>query len=281
LALESHKSEPNSFVAMKKLLLASLASSLLPISASVAAVSFTGSYSQNFDSLANTGTAVAWTQDTTLTGWFLFQYTGGNIADYNAGDGTLNTGHFYSFGTGTATDRALGGTASSGTYFGSPGPASGALAGYIAVSLQNTTGGTLDHFTLSYDGEQWRNGGNATAQTMQLQYGFGSTFAGVTTWNTPGGNFDFTSPVASITAAGVDGNSAGLAANRGGTVSSLTWNDGDTLWVRWIENNDAGNDHGLAIDNFSVSIAPVPEPSSIALGIIGGLAGLVAWKRRR
>jgi hypothetical protein len=35
------------------------------------------------------------------------------------------------------------------------------------------------------------------------------------------------------------------------------------------------------IDNFSVFTTAVPEPSAVAFGILGGLAGLVAWKRRR
>jgi len=35
------------------------------------------------------------------------------------------------------------------------------------------------------------------------------------------------------------------------------------------------------IDNFTVQTAPVPEPTSIALGIAGGLAGLVILKRRK
>ncbi len=35
------------------------------------------------------------------------------------------------------------------------------------------------------------------------------------------------------------------------------------------------------IDNFSVFTTPVPEPSSVAIGIAGGLAGLVIWKRRK
>ena len=40
----------------------------------------------------------------------------------------------------------------------------------------------------------------------------------------------------------------------------------------------AGTDR---IDNFSVFTTPVPEPSAVALGILGGLAGLVIWKRRK
>jgi hypothetical protein len=40
----------------------------------------------------------------------------------------------------------------------------------------------------------------------------------------------------------------------------------------------AGTDR---LDNFTVFTTPVPEPSTVALGIVGGLAGLVIWKRRK
>jgi hypothetical protein len=35
------------------------------------------------------------------------------------------------------------------------------------------------------------------------------------------------------------------------------------------------------IDNFIVQTAPIPEPSTVAIGILGGLTGLVIWKRRK
>lgn len=245
-------------------------------------VSFSGSYSQNFDTLANTGTTASWLNDSTIAGWYLYGYAGTTVPTYRPATGGAtsdNTGSFYSYGAAASPERALGGAASSGTYFGNPGPSSGAVAGYIAVALQNTSGNTFDSFTVSFDGEQWRNGGNATAQTMQLQYGFGATYATVATWNSPGGTFDWISPVATTTAAGVDGNVAGLAASRGGVVSSLTWNNADTLWIRWVENNDVGNDHGLAIDNFSITATTaVPEPTT---GVILGLAALGMLMRVR
>lgn len=247
-----------------------------------AAVTLTGSpYSQDFDSLIFTGTNQPWTNDSTLAGWSLFnQASGGTpITTYSAGNGGSNTGAFYSFGTTDATERALGGTASGGAYFGSP--ASGAVAGWIAVAFTNGLSAAIDSFTVSYDGEQWRNGGNTNQQTMVLEYGFGATFGAVTTWTAPGTGFNFVSPIASSTAAALDGNApANRTAGLGGTVSSLSWDPGDTLWIRWIENNDTGNDHGMGVDNFQLTYTLVPEPGAMALSAFGA-AGLLALALRR
>jgi hypothetical protein len=216
----------------------------------------TGSTSQNFDTLTTDSTA-NWLNDSTLAddplnpptlpGWSLFTFANTPITTYRSGIGDSNTGSFYSFGVAGNGDRSLGGTASGGAYFGSP--ATGAVAGYIAFSATNTSSATLTGFTLGFDGEQWRNGGNTSAQTMVLEYGFGATFTDVT-WVAPGGNFDWSSPVVGSTASPVIGNDAGLVANRGGSISGLDWTTGTTLWLRWTERNDAGNDHGLGIDKF-------------------------------
>lgn len=227
-----------------------------------AAVNFSSSYSQNFDTLAASGTNNAWTNDTTLPGWSLFKQPapGTAITAYNADNGGSNAGTFYSYGSTGASDRALGGLGSGGAYFGSP--AAGAVAGWIAFSATNTSGATIDTLNLAYDGEQWRNGGNATAQTMVLEYGFGATFSAVSTWTAAGSAFNFTSPVATASAAAVDGNNAGRSA-RTGSLTGLNWTNGTTLWLRWIENNDAGNDHGLALDNFSLSTTGAAPSLSI------------------
>ena len=116
---------------------------------------------------------------------------------------------------------------------------------------------------------------------MVLEYGIGATFDAVTTWTAGGSAFNWSSPVFGTTAAAaVDGNVAGLQAGRGGVLSGVTLGIGETLWVRWIENNDVGNDHGLAIDNFSISWVPaaVPEPKTLLL--LTGAATLFVQRGR-
>jgi hypothetical protein len=253
-----------------------------------AAVSLTASdldYSETFNSLASTSSlsstppALSWTNDSTLTGWSLYNAAGADITSYRANHGNATTGSVYSYGSTSESDRALGALGSSSSYWASA--PSGALAGYIALSLQNNTGRTVDSFTLSYDGEQWRNGGNTTAQTMTVQYGFGASFAEVAVWSDLS-SLNFTSPIATSTAAALNGNlDANRVANLTQTVDSLTWTNGSTLWVRWAEVNNTGNDHALAIDNvaFSATVSAVPEPQTYAL-MLGGL-GLGGWLARR
>lgn len=260
---------------MNKTLLATAALLvLLPAHADIGVTSPGFTYSENFDSLSTSTTASPWANDSTLVGWSLFNGTGAAVPTIVGGSGSTNAGSFYSFGASGSGERALGSTASGGSYFGSP--PSGALAGWIALSMTNTSGGTLDSFSVAFDGEQWRNGGNTNAQAMVLEYGFGSSFGAVSGWTAI---TTFTSPVTGASAAAVDGNAAGLVAGLGGNVAT-PWAAGDTLWLRWSDLNDVGNDHGLGIDNVSVSVSVVPEPQAWAL-LLAGLATLGFVARRR
>lgn len=250
----------------------------LPAWAQVNYDSVGGIYSQTFDSLATSGTSIPWVNGTTLPGWFLYRQPapGTDVTSYAAGNGSSSTGGFYSFGGNGSDERALGGVGSGGTYFGSP--TSGAVAGWIAVGLVNNTGQTLKQLAVTYDGEQWRNSGETSTQIMRFEYGWGTSFTTVGTWTAPGGTFDWSSPVVGGTAGPVDGNTTGRVTGRGGFLSAVSWMPGETLWLRWIEINDSGSDHGLAIDNFTFR-AMVPEPASV--GVWTGMALIVlAWLLR-
>jgi uncharacterized repeat protein (TIGR01451 family) len=225
---------------------------------------------QNFDTLSSAGTSnIAWADNSTIPGWYSTRTT------YNSATGSSNAGSLYSFGvagTNPITDRALGGVASNGT---------GTF--YWAACFTNNTGAPLTAVDVSYNGEQWRNGGNATAHVLQAQVQVAN--AGVITdADTPSSGWllvstlDFTSPVATATAAALDGN---LPANRQARSASVVAPIavGQEFWIRWVDVNEAGNDHGLAIDDLSITPqgagAPVPGLSINDVAVTEGNAGTV------
>jgi predicted extracellular nuclease len=211
---------------------------------------------QNFDTLASSGTP-AWADDSTLPGWYAqFGTNATNPTAYTPSTGNSGTGALYSFGvagTNPVTDRALGSVGS-----GTPTDI------YWALKLTNNTGSTITSLAISYTGEEWRQGGCTTppctplAQTVDFQYQVAN--AGVITdANAPTTGWldhdplDFTSPQpGTSTAAAIDGNAA---ANRTALSSTITVtvNNGQEVWLRWKDINHANNDHGLAIDDFSVT----------------------------
>ena len=136
------------------------------LAAAPIAITNSGSYTQNFDSLPTSGTSNVWSNDGTLAGWWAEQASGGAIAIIRAGDGSSNTGALYSFGTGGGSERALG-SVSSGT----PGTIT------FGVQLQNSTtsGQNLTLGDLQFTGEQWRNGGNTSSQQLTLWYRVSAT----------------------------------------------------------------------------------------------------------
>ncbi len=204
---------------------------------------------QNFDGL---GTGTTWTNNSTLPGWYLFQGQGNATAPATAvtalvaGTGTGTGGAVYNFSNGINTsDRAIGSLASNAI------ASAGSTAFYYGVEVTNTTGQTMTSATIAYRGEQYRNGGNATAQSLTVDYSSNATALTNGTW-TNASALTFTSPVATVTAAATDGNVSATSLST--TITGLSIAPGASFWVRWSDLNDAGNDHGLAIDDVSITI---------------------------
>jgi hypothetical protein len=198
------------------------------------------------------------------------------------GAGTANTGAFMSYGVSASTERAFGSLASNTT----AAVADGGVQ-HLGAKITNSTGVTLTEFTLSYDGEQWRDGGNATpvAQSLVFAYKITNGAAAIQdTGFTAAPSLDFSSPVFTNTGSGaaVVGNTTGKVSKGPVTITGLTWAPGDDLWLRWTDTNDTGNDHALAIDNvsFSANATEVPEPASLVLLCIAVLSTFVARRAR-
>lgn len=200
----------------------------------LAAISLGSSYTQNFDSLSSSGTSNSWTDDSTIAGWYSTQTT------YRASSGTSTAGALYSFGT-DASDRALGSIAS-GTYD----PIC------YGARFTNDTGSAVTSLAVSYTGEQWRDGTQTTAQTLDFSYQISATViitAG--TW-TDVDSLDFTTPTTTGSGAPLDGN---VSANRTtlNDVIAVNIPAGQEIMIRWCDSDDTGFDHGLSIDDLTVT----------------------------
>jgi endonuclease/exonuclease/phosphatase family metal-dependent hydrolase len=212
-----------------------------------------GTYSQNFDVLATSGT-VNWTNDLTLPGWYAAK---GSVdaPTYIANAGTTTTGSIYSFGTNgvnSTADRALGSVAGSSTAYAS------------GVRFTNDTGLAVSNLTISFTGEQWRNASGANGVTNTLAFSYQIANAPLTNADAVNaenwmafGTLDFKSPFVNTNATSgspLDGN---VTTNRLTFVNVLLAGvavaAGQEIFLRWRDVDDTGNDAGMAIDDFSLN----------------------------
>ena len=192
-------------------------------------------YTQDFNTLANTGTA-----STLPVGWAFSESLANANATYTAGTGSSTAGDTYSFGSTGSTDRAFG-TLQSGT-----------LLSTIGASFTNNTGNTITSVAIAYTGEQWRCGTTGRgADRLDFQYSTDATTLTTGTW-TGVATLSFSSPNVATVAA-LDGNAAANRTAISGTISGLTIPNGATFWIRWSDFNASGSDDGLAVDDFSLT----------------------------
>lgn len=222
---------------------------IVPSQATGLEVNRGSTYTQDFDTLATSGTSNPWVDDETLPGWVA------NVSTYRA---TPNAAAgIYSFGTSTNAERALGA-------IGQDLPAPGTQ---FAVRFINRSGAAIKAVTVVYDGEQWRRGLNNPQRNDTLLFAY-QIFDGGTgglasgTW-TSVSSLNFNSPnVSSTASANLDGN---LPEN---SLRDITYTitlpgaglaDGQEIWLRWSDLNGAGHEHGNSVDNLRVSFDAAPS----------------------
>ena len=226
--------------------------------ASHAQVDYTGGvYSQNFNSLpgtTNNTLNAAWTDNSTLAGWYASKTTfsvtdgtiGGSAAAFDSTSVANNVGLF-SFGSSSSTDRALGSRAASSL---------GNNSILHGVRLINNTGAALTKFTVIYTGEQWFKSSEPSAHALNLEYRLGATAIGSGTWTAVSAGL-FTAPISTgSTATILDGNAAANRTVKAAVVSGISWPAGQSLWFRFRDENDTGNEQGLAVDDFAFLADP-------------------------
>ena len=269
--------------------------------AAMAQIAFTGSYSENFDSLPlhtatpNPAQNAAWANNSTIPGLFAFRIaanTGAARPTESAtvtsipaatglilSNGSSTSGGIYSFGATSDSNRAFGSIGS--------GTPNGQSWGFV---LRNDSTTTYNAANLAFRAQQWRNGGNTSqiAQTHEFDY---AVLPGTTDLTNAGqlpGNkvtgytrdtrFDLVSFTNTPTASALDGNTAPNFTDVTGQIVGLTWAPGELLVVRWYDFNDTGNDMAMAIDNLSITaqqliaanVTTVITDSPDPLQLVGG-----------
>ena len=244
-----------------------VAAGVLPVAAVPTPITVGTTYSQDFNTLATSGTS-----STVPAGWE-FVETGNNAnTTYTADDGNNNAGDTYSYGTGTTTDRAFGGIQVS------------QLLPLIGVGFNNTGPSAINVLAVSYTGEEWRLGTGSAGDRLDFQYSLNASSITTGTW-TDVNTLDFSTPNLLGGAGAKDGN---LAANRtsiSDTITGLNIAPGAQVWFRWVDNNASGQNDGLSVDDFSLTprttstVPAVPDSGSSLLLLGMALTGL-GWIRR-
>lgn len=243
-----------------------------------AAVSMTGlTYSENFDSTlqsTNQTGAFSATSGTQAaipgtSGWdgVKVSGTGTSNMNYTVDDGISNSGAIYNYRTPSSTDFSLGSLAS-----GTNVPAFG-------VELINNSTIPWTSITVTFDREQYRS-----STTTQNVLAF---FWGVSGGTITSSNYLTSGDMTALTALNAVGE---LPVTTNGKLdppsivtdisSTITFASplavGESVFLRWTDTNDSGNDAGLAVDN--VRVTAIPEPGTLALAGLGLLAMI---QRRR
>ena len=219
-----------------------------------------GTYVQNFNSLAGSGT-VNWTNNITLPGWYAAK---GNAdgTTYIGGSGTAATGSLYSFGTNgvnPASDRALGSVASTSTAYA------------YGVRFINDTGLAATNITISFTGEQWRNAYGSGAMTNLLTFSDQISSAPLTNadavnsqiWTVFAG-LNFNSPIVNVGGSGMalDGNTTANHQLLANNLAGITVPPGQEIFLRWRDTDDTGSDAGMAIDDLTVCFQTISNSAA-------------------
>jgi hypothetical protein len=276
--IKPHQTGLNARSRMLPILLCCIVLSAADVARSQVIYDGTGlSYTQNFDSLG-TGT-VAWTDNSTLPGWYLNSTTLGIPTSVATSTGNNSSGNVFNVGVAgvnPVTDRALGWltTSTTGT-------------GYVGVQLQNDSGQNyVGDVSITLTIEQW-SARNVNSDPVFVDYKANLVSTGnqltSTSWTTLA---TVASPNLSNTGGGtthfIDGNAPGDFTTVTETVdftAATPWNSGSYLWFRTRDASISGNNDLNAVDDVSINVAPIPEPSALALSAIG--LGVVLMVQRR
>jgi hypothetical protein len=200
-------------------------------------------YTQTFDGMGTSDLMLADDITGSLPGFYALREFGNTSPNLvSADNGSDTTEGFKNYGPSLQLDRSLGIL---------PGPATGFMR--FGARLVNVSGSPINAFQVTFTGEQWRNSGSQTPQTLVFAYRKAVSVNDLSTGTyTPVPALAFVSPNIGPGASGVDGN---LPANRVTLTATFAVSvlPGEEIMLRWEMLDQPGDDHGLSVDDLSVT----------------------------
>jgi hypothetical protein len=246
----------------------------------------TAVHNESFDSLPTTTVTGAFTSTIgaqSSTGFGTTGFVGTKIAgtgtaatNFIVDNGGANGGAIYSLGDTAGADRALGSVASGTNVMG------------FGFKLTNSTANIIADLTVAFTQENWRSS-TSVVNTVFASYAFPGgaiTDANFLTTTDPGflaaTGLNMVGPDPVTTNGPLLGNDPGNQVARSATFSAINLAPGASMYFRWRDVNETGNDANLAMDNLVITsnFSAIPEPSS-ALLLATSCVGLILQRRRR
>lgn len=218
-----------------------------------------GTYTQDFNAL---GTAsAAWADNATLNGWYASvsnNTTAGTVEPYTTAytataGGAGNSTTLYSYGSSGSSERALGGMPVTTRH------------GMLGLRLVNGGASVITNIVVTYDGEQWRQDGNANSN-IRVSYKIFAPGAGgldsIGGWTAAPASLIFNAPISTTSpAAALNGNdAANRAAGLTATISGFSLQPNDELCLKWTLIKVGGGNLHLGVDNVSVAVPAGAPP---------------------
>jgi hypothetical protein len=156
----------------------------------------------------------------------------------------------------------------------------------LAWSFINQTGADISSFNVSWDVEQYTQGGRPTK--IDFDYngnGTGATQAGIVGTTLTTAQTGTPTTGANLPGGTAPGGGPPIITSRSVSISLATpLANGQSIDFRWITtgNDPSGANAHFAVDNLSVTATPVPEPNAAEMSLLAcAIAGLLLTSSRR
>lgn len=229
--------------------------------AAVRMTGVSGVYTQDFNTLAQSGQDIHWDNAVTpLPAWYAYA-SSQEVTSYRTGPGSGTVGGIYSFGAAGSADRSLGTLAASGNTM------------RFGAAFTNETGMTVTNLAVRFKCAQWRVGASMVTNTLVFDFCVTNQVLplhqGV--WRRSNA-LCYDSPLvtnSTLTAGAV----ASPEKAELSTDITRPIPPGGVVMLRWSDVDDAGGDHGFGIDDVVVAWSAGAAPDAIPVGRAGMVEG--------